>query len=100
MNADKEKATMIVKAMCVLHNYLRTACDTIYTPAGYCDYMTADGELADGSWRTEANQHLEGIAPTTARNASQNAIDIRDYFQAYFNGVGSVPWQLRHVRMR
>ena len=48
--AEPEKAAKLVKAMCVLHNYLRTNEDLPYAPSGFCDAVQPNGAIRDGSW--------------------------------------------------
>ena len=42
--ANRERATSLVQAMCVLHNYLCTTQDANYIPRGYTDGVGRGGE--------------------------------------------------------
>ena len=52
--ADPEKAAILVRAMCVLHNYLRSVNDSDYTPPGFTDSVEANGDIREGFWRAAA----------------------------------------------
>ena len=97
--ADAEKCTVLVKAMCVLHNYLRTVNDVNYTPLGYVDHTTPAGEIREGFWRQQAVPPLQGLG-VTARSATTAAMTIRNRFAEYFSGAGALDWQLDHINRR
>ena len=99
MLASREKATLLVKAMCVLHNYLCTTKDGHYVPPGYADVVGRDGEVREGFWRQEAIEPLEGLN-TVNRSVPGAAVEIRDRVREYLNGDGSLEWQLDYVNRR
>lgn len=99
--AEPAKVTLLVQAICVLHNYLRTVNDETYAPPGYADTITNNGEVVEGFWRAQrAAQPAQGLS-STVRNSSDRAMGIRDYFSNYFmSPQGSVSWQLDHINQR
>ena len=98
--AMPERAEIYVKAMCTLHNFLRTVNDQNYVPAGFADGVRGDGTVQEGFWR-EAPVLDINIASTQARHATAEASQIRDKFVTYFSGEpGSVPWQWNHINRR
>nr|CAB3263115.1 uncharacterized protein LOC101243083 [Phallusia mammillata] len=85
------RADAVVKACCVLHNYLRNS---------YCDDRDFDredrqGQITDGSWREEG-QGFQNIQRQGRRN-SDAATKVREIFQHYFSNEGQVTWQLDRV---
>ena len=95
MDADAEKATLVVRACCVLHNMLCTLADEVYLPAGYADQVQRDGHVAAGFWRVD-NQNLDGMV-ATARGHAVAATNARNRFAQWFSEEGAVEWQDRHV---
>lgn len=90
--AKPENAIKVVKAMCVLHNLLRTREATLYTPQ---DFVDNDNDL--GGWR-ERGQPLIDMAATGARNSAAAAVAMRDKFANYFvSPEGSLHYQLAHI---
>ncbi|CAL1614555.1 unnamed protein product [Knipowitschia caucasica] len=102
-----EKATTIVKACVVLHNYLT------YTDEGNtepCRYITPSfvdvdtvGQLQEGEWRrvTAGSNGLENLAPhqLTRARSTRAARAVRTDLTAFFTSdIGMVPWQYDIVR--
>jgi hypothetical protein len=87
----------IILAACTLHNFLRsvTVSRDSYTPSGVFDYEDLkQSRIIDGSWRADASSNgLQPMATHVGNRSASNALQIRDMFCAYFNGVGAVPWQ-------
>lgn len=95
-----EKAALLVKTMCVLHNYLRTTNDTRYFPAGYADNICQNGAVQEGFWRNAPCMNID-ILNTYARRATAEATAIRNRFVQYFSSEhGSVPWQFNYIHRR
>lgn len=76
LNVDKVQD--ITLACCVLHNFLNKECRTTYR--------------SDDGFDT-TNNFKNGLSQQLGNRPQQAAIDIRQEFLEYFNGVGSVPWQ-------
>ncbi|XP_039747675.1 protein ALP1-like [Pararge aegeria] len=80
INVNVDFATNIVKACCVLHNFIRKRdgykFDHTLSIVGFQDPPASDNLLLIGRRRSE----LSGTA-------------IRNIYTDYFTGVGSVPWQ-------
>lgn len=99
IRCQPEKAVNQVKAMTVLHNFLRSANDMSYTPPGLADVVNPDGSITEGFWRRSSNQLTSG----THRNRSRttDAGDVRDRLVEYFNSDrGAVAWQNTHINRR
>ena len=96
--AEQSKAVAVVKALCVLHNYLRTVGDANYTPPGFTDVAAENGVVQEGFWRT-SNVNLQP-ARLANRSVSNDGTTIRQHLCAYFTGNGSVPWQLDIINRR
>lgn len=87
ISLQPDKTKLIVKATCVLHNFLQKRKQTIFTP---------DTDGIDGSWRESTSSGL-GELTTVGRPAAQTAKEVRNTFREYFNGVGAVEWQERMI---
>lgn len=92
---DAEKTTLIVLAVCALHNWLMSINRKQYAPPGTFDQEVGE-TIHPGSWRSEVfsddNQNPTRRMPDTL--ATTDAKQIREQFKAYFNSPsGSVPWQ-------
>lgn len=95
--AEQEKATNLVRAMCVLHNFLRTVNDANYVPPGFADAANADGSVTPGFWRAQPQANLQP-GNRSRRGVTAEAAGIRDRLVAYFSSPeGSVEWQLAHI---
>lgn len=96
LHMSSSHARSVVLACCVLHNFLREQhCET-YCPPGYADVMDTNGEIVEGTWRTDPQQ-LVNINHTAQRNSPALAIQARETFMDYFNNEGALPWQSQHV---
>ena len=94
---EPDKVVKLVKAMCVLHNYLRTNEDQRYTPPGFYDVVEADGTIREGFWRRSQVDTL-GMDGHCSRSSTTRATQVREHLTAYFSSDnGSVPWQRQHV---
>lgn len=101
MRYDPDDATKIVLATICIHNWLRsqTVGRGMYTPPAFLneeDEML--GQLRPGEWREEASQGITILAHQGGNRHANNALNLRDQWCKYFNGVGAVPWQERIAR--
>ncbi|XP_064465913.1 uncharacterized protein LOC135377435 [Ornithodoros turicata] len=92
MNLDPGHAENVVKATCILHNFLM---EHFQLPEAYGDEVDCLGNVADGTWRTEVQGiQLDSLAPTHARNHSRTAVVCRETFTKYFcSRAGAVTYQ-------
>lgn len=98
--ASPTKATNLVRAMCVLHNYLRTVQDPNYVPTGFADTVEENGEIRKGFWRINPPGQLRGMERVGRRHCNEAAA-VRDRLCTYFvSPEGSVEWQAAHVNQR
>nr|CAH7763568.1 unnamed protein product [Callosobruchus chinensis] len=101
---SEQKATQIVCAVCVLHNFImsRKQSALAYAPNGTFDVDNEDGTITPGSWRNEVDAPLPGMVINhTSRNASVLAkheiLLYRQEFRDYFCREGEVPWQRNFI---
>ena len=82
-NVDK-----IVKATCILHNYLRKECAS----EEICQ------NVADVQFSSEESAGLQRIRRVASNNSTREAVAVRDMFTEYFSSdTGRVPWQNEEV---
>ena len=109
ISAKPDNAVRIVKAACVLHNYLQqndnnaAVQERQYCPPGYVDTYDSDGVLIPGKWREDgvsvgfvvgSSQRPNG----TSNKHSRAAAEVRNAFANYFvSSVGEIEWQYRRV---
>lgn len=98
INLSPINAENVVKATCVLHNFLRSKSDSVYCSPNFMDLEGASGNIAQGLWRAEAVATSSfALQPTSARNFARTASDVRNTFANYFVKDGVVPWQWAHA---
>jgi hypothetical protein len=87
----------IMKASCVLHNWLRITSSKCYFPSGCVDIEDHDiGETAPGSWRNEMLE-ISTVNLLSSNNHSNPASLLRDQYASYFMEEGAVSWQLKMI---
>jgi hypothetical protein len=91
---EAKNADFVIKACCVLHNYVLREC-----AYSFRRYLQPDGELNDGVWRNEGlGEALRPIGVTRHGNISNAAHLVRDTFADYFMSEdGRVPWQFNAI---
>lgn len=101
--AGTDTVDAIVKATCVLHNYLRrrdgTSADRLpYLECGDVD-SEEDGAVRRGAWRREAAGALNCSGRLASNNATREAMELRERFSDFvLSPEGAVPWQDKVVR--
>ncbi|KAL1425923.1 hypothetical protein MTO96_018728 [Rhipicephalus appendiculatus] len=97
MGEEPKQAEVVVKALCVLHNFLmhrRTGDEDAYCGPGFTDSVDGFGQRRSGQWRENLVQPPMPVARTQARHFAQAARRVRDLNAHYFSSaVGKVPWQ-------
>lgn len=83
-----ETVDKIIKACCVLHNWLRTRSASYIQPGLIDEENTNSGEIIRGSFRP---------LRSFSRNHSRNAHRIREHYSDYFVGQGRFKWQERMI---
>lgn len=92
-----ETVDKIVRAACVLHNWLSTNYKAAYMPRGSVDSEDIDiCEIVPGSWRSEIVQ-LPRIERVGSNNHSREAKIVREAYTKYFTNEGRVLWQDRMI---
>ena len=96
--AEPVNIVKMVKAICVLHNFLRDTDAAAYTPPGFTDMVDSNGNVVDGSWRSEAGGNALTPINVHSRNHTQAAFKIRDKFANFFSSsAGELAWQTDYV---
>ncbi|KAL3210036.1 hypothetical protein MRX96_052301 [Rhipicephalus microplus] len=94
INLKPESVEAVVRATCVLHNFLSSNAASTYCPPGYADFQDTFGNVSGGDWRQgPGNTTVFGLEKPKARNCSKVAYAVRQEFMKYFNEEGQVPWQ-------
>jgi hypothetical protein len=95
-----ETVDLIVKASCVLHNWLRITSSKRYFPSGCVDIEDHDiGEIIPRSWRNEVTE-LSTASRLGSNNYTNPASLLRDQYATYFMEEGAVSWQLKMIGVR
>lgn len=98
MRYDPDDATKIILACCCLHNLLRTEVvgRQMYTPPQFLDEEDElIGRFHSGEWRQEPALGIINLNKQGGNRHANAALQLRDEWCDYFNGVGAVPWQER-----
>ncbi|KAL1472476.1 hypothetical protein MTO96_039296 [Rhipicephalus appendiculatus] len=91
-----------LSACVALHNFLlkeSPASRSMYCPPGTTDGEDWQGNLTDGSWRSDGavNGALAAL-PGTGGNSARLAHAIRDKLCRHFITEDKLPWQVKHVK--
>lgn len=101
MRYDPDDAIKIVFATICIHNWLRSQVvgRRMYTPPEFLDEEDEmSGQLRLGEWREKVSQGIVHLAYQSGNRHANDALNLRDQWCEYFNGVGAMPWQERIVR--
>ena len=94
------KVKGITLAALTLHNWLRvdTSSRNIYSPPTLVDREDPEtAQVIPGSWRDDIpTDSFLNLQPSTSRNCSNEAKNMREEFTQWFNNEGDVSWQ-RHM---
>ena len=94
IDAPASKAKDIVKALCVLHNYLCSVRDGTHIPIGYADQVIREGNVVDGFWRAEPDAYqLQRLVDQPPRRPPPNATDVRNTLKDWVANDGARAWQ-------
>ncbi|KAL3248700.1 hypothetical protein MRX96_017786 [Rhipicephalus microplus] len=94
INLEPENVEAVVKATCVLHNFLSSNAASTYCPPGYADFQDTFGNVSGGAWRqVPGSTTVFGLEKPKARSCSKVASAVRQEFVKYFSEEGQVPWQ-------
>ncbi|CAN7944090.1 unnamed protein product [Ixodes hexagonus] len=96
INSQPENVDNMVKATCVLHNFLciTTNAAAHYCPPGYGDCQDMFGNVHKGTWRKDAGgAAMFRLQGAKARKSADGATAVRAKFIGFFAGEGQVPWQ-------
>ena len=102
IKATVENVENYVLAAICLHNYLRLTDNAVYTPAGFVDSASRNGEIKLGEWRKHIPKQdlcFRNINNVRGSRQSIASTKMRDALKDYLNSEeGSVEWQLNYVR--
>ncbi|KAK3912146.1 Major inner capsid protein VP2 [Frankliniella fusca] len=101
MRYDPDDAVTIIMATICLHNWLRSQAvgRAMYTPSPFIDFEDElAGEVIEGEWRAETANGIVNFCGQGGNRHANDALQLREMWCEYFNGVGAVPWQDRMVR--
>lgn len=94
---EPNKVSVIVSAICVLHNFLISRSQRIYAPRGSFDTENhVNGTIEIGEWRQQNNTLIPVQINHNLRGNTQ-AKDIQMEFTQYFQEEGEVPWQFKYI---
>ncbi|KAL3218678.1 hypothetical protein MRX96_031415 [Rhipicephalus microplus] len=93
ISLEPENVEAVVRATCVLHNFLSSNATWTYCPPGYADFQDTFGNVSGGAWRQgPGSTTVFGLEKPKSRNCSKVANAVRQEFVKYFNEGGQVPW--------
>lgn len=94
---EPKKNSIIVSAICVLHNFLISRSQRIYAPRGSFDTENHEnGTIQTVEWRQQ-NYNLTPIQVNPNLRGNTQAKDIQLEFAQYFQDEGEIPWQYKYI---
>ncbi|KAH7937599.1 hypothetical protein HPB49_013541 [Dermacentor silvarum] len=102
INLQPENAHNVVKATCILPNFLSmtTNAAATYRPPGYADCHDVFGSVCNGTWpQGTASAAVFGLQGAKVHNSTNVANSVRKVFMNYFKNEGQVAgkWDLPGV---
>ena len=97
-----EKVKVRTYSVLILHNFLRSESTTgkIYIRPNLIDFDEGCGTAIPGDWREDAPSGTWlDLEPSTSRNSSRQAKDVREKFKHFSMNEGSVPWQWKGAQV-
>lgn len=88
-----QKTNYIILAICVLHNYLRKTSKSYITPSSLDAEDLSNFKIIEGDWRRDTHNSLVPLQQNPTKNVPLEAVNNREKYLEYFNGVGEVNWQ-------
>ncbi|KAH7937302.1 hypothetical protein HPB49_010473 [Dermacentor silvarum] len=96
INLQPENADNVVKATCILPNFLSmtTNAAATYRPPGYADCHDVFGSVRNGTWpQGTASAAVFGLQGAKVHNSTNVANSVRKVFMNYFKNEGQVAGQ-------
>lgn len=96
MELDVTNAMQVVRACLVLHNFLMTRKDRIYSPPGFLDSEDDLGSVTPGRWRNlveNASAICDMRPAPSGRSSTLQAREVREILKEYFFSEGAVDFQ-------
>ena len=90
INVDIENAESYVPAAMPLYNYLRLTDNAVYTPQGFFDSESSDGEIKMGEWRVELLQRQEIVSGKLITSVDQGPRKRLRKCEKHFKSMSTV----------
>lgn len=97
MILNPQNACAVIKATCVLHNFLMRTNTSMYCPESFVDCDLGMGKFSNGEWR---NSSISSMLHDTSHSnrCSRSSLDLREKFANYFlTAAGKVEWQENYI---
>ena len=97
-----EKVKVIIHSVLILNNFLRCESTTskIYILLNLIYFEDGCGTVIPDDWRKYApSGRWLDLEPSTSRNSSRQAKNVREKFKHFFMNEGSVPWQWKATQV-
>lgn len=97
VNLEPENIDEVVKASCVLHNFLIEHSNKSYAPHEYFYRENYENGTIISEVYNIQNSTMENLERRNSGNTLKAAKIVRENFMNYFNQEGTVPWQNNYV---
>ena len=64
-----------------------------YTPPGFADKVSTEGDVIPGKWREDPGDLIPLQSHRSGNNSKRSAEKVREDLAEYFMGPGQVEWQ-------